>query len=128
MAMDIHSYMIQLHVYRQREGNTEYLVMQRADDEPVYPGLWQVVTGTMEEGERAAQAALRELQEETGLAPLSTVVLPYVASFYNLKTDAVNMVPVFASEVSPDAVVRLSHEHKDCKWVLYDEAIAMLPL
>ena len=33
------------------------------------PGLWQMVTGKMKDGETAYQTALREIKEETTLKP-----------------------------------------------------------
>jgi dATP pyrophosphohydrolase len=39
------------------------LLLERAD----YPGYWQSVTGSQEEGETLAQTATRELGEETGI-------------------------------------------------------------
>lgn len=39
------------------------LLLERADG----PGLWQSVTGSLDPGETPAQAAVRELREETGL-------------------------------------------------------------
>lgn len=39
------------------------LLLERAD----YPGYWQSVTGSQEEGETLAQTATRELAEETGI-------------------------------------------------------------
>lgn len=41
----------------------QVLLLQRADD----PEFWQSVTGSLERGESPAQAAQRELREETGL-------------------------------------------------------------
>ena len=39
------------------------LLLERAD----FPGYWQSVTGSREEGETLAQTATRELREETGI-------------------------------------------------------------
>lgn len=41
----------------------QVLIMERADK----PGFWQSVTGSLEQGETPLQAAIREVQEETGL-------------------------------------------------------------
>lgn len=40
----------------------ETLLIERAD----YPGFWQSVTGSQDEGETFAETAVRELREETG--------------------------------------------------------------
>jgi dATP pyrophosphohydrolase len=44
----------------------EVLIMERADK----PGFWQSVTGSLELDETPYQAAIREVQEETGLNAL----------------------------------------------------------
>ena len=41
----------------------QVLIMERADK----VGYWQSVTGSLEQGETPIQAAIREIQEETGL-------------------------------------------------------------
>jgi dATP pyrophosphohydrolase len=41
----------------------QVLIMERADKK----GFWQSVTGSLEQGETPLQAAIREVQEETGL-------------------------------------------------------------
>lgn len=43
------------------------LIMERADK----PGFWQSVTGSIEAGESPHDAAIREVQEETGLDALA---------------------------------------------------------
>jgi len=46
-----------------------FWVHQRRDDKRVYPGLWGIgIGGKVENGEFPLQAAVRELQEESGLA------------------------------------------------------------
>lgn len=120
------SRMIEVCVFRTLEEKTEYLVLKRADDEPVYPGMWQIVTGTTQGEETALKASLRELNEETGLVPVQYWVVPHTNAFYDHRRDAVHLVPLFAARVSPEATVRLSHEHSAFTWISYSDARARL--
>lgn len=85
------------------------------------PGSWEMVHGHVDAGESAKEAALRELQEETGLAPLSFYNLSRVESFYLHKRDVVSLVAMFAAFVDR-APVQLSEEHDDAVWLPVDEA------
>lgn len=119
--------MIQIHVVRRRNESIEYLVMKRSDDEEIYPGIWQVITGMIEPDESAQEAALRELHEESGLRPLEFYCLPYITSFFSIRRNQLQHVPVFAAIVDPGVEVVLSEEHSEFKWVSFDEAIQILP-
>ncbi len=119
--------MIQVHVARRRNDRIEYLVLKRSDDEDIYPGIWQIVTGMIEPAESAQEAALRELHEEAGLRPTKFYCLPYITSFYSMRRNQVQHVPVFAAIVEENAVVTLSDEHSEYKWISFDEAIKILP-
>lgn len=114
---------VQVHLYRRgRDGEVEYLVLRRAENNKLYPGLWQMVTGCIEEGESATEAARRELFEETGVIARRLDVVPYVASFYFEPDDSIHHVPVFAAEAFSDTEVRLSSEHSACEWLRFDDA------
>lgn len=119
---NIVSKMVQVHIARFMSDRIEYLLLQRSDEEKAYPGLWQVITGGIEEGETAVEAASRELMEETGLAHETMWAAPFVASFFDAKRDAIHLVPVFAVIVSSEIEPRLSEEHKDYAWMSYEEA------
>jgi dihydroneopterin triphosphate diphosphatase len=112
--------------FRFPDDAPEYLVLRRAPDERLYPLLWQFVSGTIEEGERALDAALRELREETALPPLALWVAPHVNMFYDLERDSVNCNPLFVARVPPATDPRLSSEHIAFAWLRFPEATKAL--
>ncbi len=126
-AMEMKATMIQAYVYRRgSDGAMRYLLLRRAAGEALYPGMWQMVTGRVEDGERATDAASREIFEETGLRDARLTVVPYVPSFYFAPDDSIQHVPVFAAEAPADFTVRLSAEHDEADWLPYEEAWSRL--
>jgi dATP pyrophosphohydrolase len=120
------AHFIQLHIARRINGTIEYLLLLRADDEPVFPNIWQVVTGGINKDETATAAALREMKEETGLEPIIAWAVPFVASFYSVRRDEIEHVPVFAALVNDNDDVILSHEHQAFEWLSYEQTIERL--
>jgi len=90
------------------------------------PGSWETVHGHIEAGETPAQAAIRELSEETGLSPLRMYNLSRVEVFYQHRRDEVALIPVFAAFVPAEGEVRLSREHVQREWLGIAEAAARL--
>lgn len=86
------------------------------------PGSWESVHGHIEPSERPVAAAIRELEEETGLTPLRLYNLSRVEMFYQHRTDEVALVPVFAAFVAAEARVRLGPEHDRFEWLSPDAA------
>lgn len=123
--MKIISSMIEAHIFRETENGIEFLLLKRAEDQ-FYPGLWQMVTGKIDENEKAFETALREIKEETGLVPLQLWVAPTVNSFYEPKEEYICLLPVFAARVNSDEKIRISSEHTEYKWVKKNEAKALL--
>jgi 8-oxo-dGTP pyrophosphatase MutT (NUDIX family) len=107
------------------EAGVEILLLRRASGRPL-PGLWQCVTGSIEPGERVALAALRELDEETGLrdgAVEAFYDLDLVSQFHWPDVDGVLSEVVFAVRVAPGVEPTLSHEHDAFDWVTPAEAV-----
>ncbi len=117
---------VDVHIFRRRAGNEEWLVLKRAPHIRL-PGSWQMVSGTIEVGEKAYEAAARELFEETGLRPRHFYQASFVNRFYLAATDQIILTPVFAAEVDADADVVLSDEHTEFLWVTSEDAQRRYP-
>lgn len=88
------------------------------------PGSWETVHGTIEPGETPLQTSLREVREETGLAPRRVYNASRVEMFYRHTEDEVALIPVFAALVDPGAQPILSVEHDRAEWLEPDAAAA----
>jgi 8-oxo-dGTP pyrophosphatase MutT (NUDIX family) len=115
-------------LFRLAPDGIEILLIRRAAGRP-YAGLWQCVTGRLEPGERITAAALREVEEETGLRPDDLEVVfetELVNLFHEVLVDALMVEAVFAARVRPEATVTLSDEHDDQRWLAPAEAAQMV--
>jgi dihydroneopterin triphosphate diphosphatase len=124
-------YNVLVFLYREKEpGSFEYAIFLRSDLD-----FWQPVAGGGEEGETPLETARRETMEETGLDlgdaifQLQTVNSVGVHHFSDSWRwgDDVYVIPqyCFAAPVLQDEI-RLSHEHKDVRWLDYAEADPIL--
>lgn len=87
------------------------------------PGSWETVHGSIERGERPDAAALREVEEETGLA-VERLYSIRVQPFYLAKLDTVQLAVVFCAFVGEPGAITLGPEHQAHRWVAVDEALA----
>lgn len=109
-------------------GRPEILLIRRTPGR-MYPGLWQCVTGKLEEGERIADGARREVAEETGLATddLEAVFETDIVNWFHVADlDTLLCEAVFAARVRPGAEVVLSPEHDDAQWLAPEAAKALV--
>jgi 8-oxo-dGTP pyrophosphatase MutT (NUDIX family) len=109
---------VDVYPVRRGVGGLELLVLRRAPGGRC-AGSWESVHGHIEPGERPADAALRELREETGLQPSALYNLSRVESFYQHRLDEVALVPVFAALVAGEAEVALGGEHDASEWLSF---------
>ena len=110
---------VSLYPFKVEAGRPWYLLLRRGADRHL-PGAWQAVHGHVDEGESSARAAVRELLEETSLAPVSLWAADFVERFYEARTDEIHLVPCFAALVSGE--VKLSDEHDASRWLSAREA------
>ncbi|MBU7016026.1 MAG: NUDIX pyrophosphatase [Theionarchaea archaeon] len=124
---------IQVLVYpvRYTDRGWEYLLLKRI---PSRGGVWQGVTGGLEEGELLHDAARRELYEETGFAPLKIEKIDLSYSFpvadewrhsYSVDVDEITEY-VFVAFLDTGEPVLDPQEHNQYKWCSIDEALQLL--
>ncbi len=90
------------------------LLMQRRDD----PGFWQSVTGSLRWEEHSpAEAAARELAEETGLPPDGLIDLHWVQRF--------PILPAWRARYAPE--VRENVEHVFALWLPGERPVVLNP-
>lgn len=125
---------VQVLVYPVRflENKWEYLLLKRTESRG---GFWQGVTGHPEKSENNAQAAKRELLEETGYVPgffIETDFSYTIKMHEKWKEDypeGIEEIPeyVFIARIDhPDLPSIDPYEHDEWKWCTFEEAIKLL--
>jgi len=94
-----------------------------------YGKHWDYPKGHLEAGETPWDAALRELEEETGISRVTRVPgfeekLAYF--FYAPRKGRIYKTVTFFLARTKDEKVRLSHEHTGHAWLGYEEALSRL--
>jgi dATP pyrophosphohydrolase len=102
------------------------LLMARRTASKYMGGTWQLISGGLEPNEAAWEGALREMREETGLAPQEFYRLSTLTSFYRPDNDTLNTAPMFCAIVDEAAEVSINHEHTAFEWVDVTEADSRL--
>lgn len=116
---------IELHICRKTNDGFKFLLLKRSDNVKIYPGIWQMITGTIESHEHTKDTLVRELEEETGLHPAGIYSIPRINTFYLAIADKICMSPVFLCIVDND-MVRISGEHSEYTWASFEEASKLI--
>jgi mutator protein MutT len=102
----------------------EILLLQRCDNDWLFPGKWCLPGGHVDLGEGPEEAAIREVKEETGITLKSVKMLKkYIyedgfASMYFLAIGGIDF--------DVDAIISITpKEHQKYKWVSTDDLVAL---
>ena len=114
-------------VVRGRGDDARVLLLRRARG--AFAGAWTFVMGGVEVGERATDAVVRELREETGLVPRVLYTAGELDAFYDPVRDRIVHVPFFVAYAvnADDAPIALEDDVHDAhRWATFAEAETML--
>ncbi|MBE2199803.1 MAG: NUDIX domain-containing protein [Anaerolinea sp.] len=105
----------------------EYLLLRRAGSKDFAAGVWECVTGRVQQGEGFMEALLREVQEEIGTAVTPAFFIG-TTHFYRgaPSPDTELLGVVFACIIDDPQAVQISAEHDACCWVTAVESDALL--
>lgn len=110
-------------LFNRQDGIPYYLLLQYRG------GHWDFPKGKIDPGETKEQAALRELEEETGLQN-ATIMPNFLGNFAYTFVDydhvTTHKTVFFFLAETEDTAIRLSHEHKDHTWLPYEQALEKL--
>ena len=109
-------------IFRESKGNREYLVLH-------YPGgHFDFPKGHLEHGETEKMAAVRELEEETGINKITWIEGYKHRIEYEFKRRGVPTPKdvIFFLAKTNQKKITISHEHQDSMWLPYDEAYELL--
>jgi len=109
------------------ESDGRYLVLQRVSDRDFAAGVWECVTGRVDQGEGFEDALHREVAEEIGARVKVDFILG-TAHFYRGAPTPDNELLgiVYCCSLDAPGQIRLSPEHAAFLWVTPQQAQEML--
>ena len=103
--------------------NNKVLIVQRNQNEKVFPGLWELPSGKKENLETADQALIREIKEEINLNV--DPIFPFNVFNYQIeKKDIINdttQINFFVKAIDDISKIKLSQEHQKYEWIKLNE-------
>ena len=107
--------------FLQRDG--KYLLMKRAADRKLVPGVWSGIGGKMEARElnNPYATCLREVYEETGIteAAISNLTLRYI--IIRRSSDTIRQSYIYFGDVSADP--SLATDEGELHWIPYEQLL-----
>jgi 8-oxo-dGTP diphosphatase len=104
-----------------------YLLLRRAATKDFAAGVWECVTGRVDQGESFEEAARREVREELGVEARLEAILG-TTHFYRGTAVPENELlgVIYLATIADPSAIALSGEHDEARWVTAVEAATLL--
>lgn len=112
-------------VYRKTNDGVKFLLLYKRGD------YWNFPKGHFEAGEQSMDAALRELEEETGIKKSEMRIIPNFRAYerYSFRIGNQHIydtVILFLAETHKAEVKLIPREHNGYGWFAYDDAMSII--
>ena len=106
----------------------KYLVLRRTADKDFGAGVWECVTGRVDQGEGFTEALHREVREELGVEVQIDFMIDTM-HFYRGEARPENELVgiVYRCSLEDPGAIQTSWEHSEHRWVTADEAGEIFP-
>lgn len=100
----------------------KFLILQRHENEDIYPNMWELPSGKKEPLELSKDALLREIKEEAGVKV--EVLVPFSVFDYQIEKpeeirDSTQIN--YLTKLKENQSVKISNEHQKFDWVSADK-------
>ena len=104
-----------------------YLLLHRSKNKDFGAGIWECLTGRVDQGEGFEQALHREIREELGVSAQAVALLG-TTHFYRGATSAENELlgVVYLCTHPETETITLSREHSEYSWLTSQESLILL--
>lgn len=104
-----------------------YLLLRRAGDRDFAGGVWECVTGRLNQGEGFEEAVRREVREEVGARVTLEFLVGTTHFFRGAERPENELVGVvYSCAVADPDVIRIGDEHSEFRWATPEEARSFL--
>ena len=108
-------------------ANQQYLLLHRSQQRDVRPGIWECVTGRVDQGESFDDALHREVHEELGVTVHVEHILGTAHYYRGAPIPENELVGVvYLCSLNHTTAIHLSEEHSEYRWLPIDQAIDLL--
>ncbi len=105
----------------------QYLLLRRSEQKDYARGVWECVTGRVDQGEGFEEALRREVGEELGVEVQVQHILGTTHFFRGSADPEHELVGViYLCSLQETADIRISAEHSEYRWLVADEALKLL--
>ena len=106
---------------------SQYLLLRRAEHKDYAPGVWEWVTGRVDQGEGFEDALHREVREELGASVHIDHILG-TTHFYRGAPSPKNELlgVVYLCSLADPSTIQIGSEHSDFRWLTAEQALDLL--
>jgi len=127
--MKLETSVFDIWAFRRSAAGVEYLLLHTSQEKAdrYFNGgrFWQIPSNLVGETESVVQAVSRVL-DQFALTPARIWAAEHVYTIYNRRFDCMQMIAVYAAEVSANAITLSPAEHSEYRWCSYDEAQSLI--